>query len=84
MTTKPTKRYDYRGLIERGAQYRWVEGYSETTPNGNPLYPWSTRRECRAEAKADGFKAIFFRDGRCETVSRLEKYLQRQGKKAGG
>jgi hypothetical protein len=64
---KPTsKRYDYRGLIERGARYQWREGYSETTETGGITYPWNTRRECQREAKAEGRIAVFYRDGKPE------------------
>ena len=63
MRKRPRKRYDYRGMIERGYNYAWREGYSETTPTGSILFPWMTRRECKSEAKRDGYQAVFFRDG---------------------
>jgi hypothetical protein len=60
--------FTYRGEIERPAKrrgrvasYRWTEGYSETSPEGNALYPWMTRAECRADAKAAGYRAVFVR-----------------------
>jgi hypothetical protein len=71
-TKREAKRYDYRGNIERGAPrrgspgYRWAEGYSETTPDGCVLYPWATRAECRSAAKAEGKRAVFYRDGKPE------------------
>lgn len=67
-TGRPPRAYHYRGLIERGcpeAGYRWREGYSEQGESG-PFYPWMTRRECKSEAKRDGFQAVFFRDGKPE------------------
>ena len=63
---KSTRRYDYRGPIERGdsqSGYHWVDGYSETTENGRIYYPWMTRAECRQDAKGDGYRAVFSRDG---------------------
>jgi hypothetical protein len=62
--TRPDRQYHYRGLIERGWNYQWCEGYSANSSDGFPLYPWCTRRECRAEAKLDGVKAVFYRDGK--------------------
>ncbi len=52
-------KYAYRGGIERGADYHWVDGYSETSPSGHVFYPWMTRRECQQDAKAKGGKAFF-------------------------
>ena len=60
------KAFHYRGGIERGPRYEWRDGYSAEGEGGGVLYPWSTRGECRAEAKADGFKAVFYRDGKRE------------------
>jgi len=60
------KAYHYRGLIELGSRYQWVAGYSADGPRGGVLFPWCTKRECRMEAKRDGFKAVFYRDGEVE------------------
>ena len=62
---KPERKYFHRGQIERKG---WCVGYSEQGENGEVYYPWSTKKECYAEAKRDGFKAVFLMD---ETVSRL-------------
>ncbi len=59
-----TVRYDYRGDIERGADYHWTPGYSATSPEGYVLYPWNTIPEIQRAEKARGNKALFFRDGR--------------------
>ena len=49
----------YRGSIERWSpsrrNYVWYDGFS-TEPE---TQPWSTRRECHAEARRRGRKAIF-------------------------
>ncbi len=53
--------YTYRGEVERGngkPGYDWHAGYSETTPEGHALAPWMTYRECLADAKARGCKAV--------------------------
>lgn len=52
--------YTYRGGVKRGSNYHWEDGYSETTPDGGVLYPWMTRKECIADAKTKGCKAIFY------------------------
>ena len=57
--------YYYRGPIERGAAYCWVDGYSETM-GGYIVYPWNTRGELRLEAKRKGLKAVFVRDNKVE------------------
>lgn len=57
-----TIKFYYRGLIEAGKNYRWVEGYSANSENGKVLYPWQTRRRCQAEAKAEGLRAVFIRE----------------------
>jgi hypothetical protein len=59
---KKTITYYYRGLIERGANYDWREGFSADSAEGRTLYPWNTKRECQAEAKQQGARAIFSRD----------------------
>lgn len=53
--------YFYRGLIERGTLKRpkLVEGYSANGAGGGQLQPWQTMKECRAEAKRDGLRAVF-------------------------
>lgn len=54
--------YEYRGQIERGTGkpgYKWVNGYSQVSPDGGVLYPLMTRRECQQDAKARGRKAEF-------------------------
>jgi hypothetical protein len=53
--------YYYRGMIERGANYDWREGWSRDSEDGRPLYPWNTKRECQAEAKKAGVRAVFLR-----------------------
>jgi hypothetical protein len=77
MQRKPTKTYHYRGPIERGATYAWRDGYSTNAPTADTFYPWMTRRECKSEAKAEGCQALFFRDGKCETVSKMEMAFRR-------
>jgi hypothetical protein len=59
--------YHYRGLVERGSRYQWREGYSDDGPTGGITFYWRTKRECRMEAKRDGFKAVFYRDGEKES-----------------
>lgn len=58
-----TVTYVYRGRIERWSasrrSYVWRRGYSATGESGGPLYPWSTKAECRAEARRDGATAVF-------------------------
>ena len=55
--------YYFRGDIERWnaarRSYEWKPGYSESGSTGGTLYPWSTKAECRAEAKARGGRAVF-------------------------
>lgn len=59
-TPKPkTITYKRRGWIERGAKYTWVEGYSADSAEGNPLYPWMTKKECRKDASSQGAFAVF-------------------------
>lgn len=55
----PSILYKYRGLIERGKHYTWREGYSADGPSGGALYGWMTKAECRADARAQGARAIF-------------------------
>ena len=64
MSEKAAVVYYYRGLTERGTGepgYRWVEGWSENSAEGKELFPWMTRRECLAEARSNGVKALFVR-----------------------
>jgi len=60
---KPNKTivYFYRGGTERpdGRSYRWHDGYSAMSANGNTLYPWMTKAECRSNARAQGARAEF-------------------------
>lgn len=60
---KATIVYTYRGSIERATRrgYAWRDGFSETSAEGRPLYPWLTRAECMADAKARGARAAFVR-----------------------
>lgn len=53
--------YHYRGPVERGTGkgYAWRTGYSPNADDGSPTYPWQTRRECQAEARALGCRAVF-------------------------
>lgn len=54
--------YYYRGQIERvrrGGRYAWYDGYSATGPSGGVLFPWMTKTECRADAKAQNAVAVF-------------------------
>lgn len=61
---KAERAYHYRGLVERGR--RWASGYSAQGPGGGVLYPWMTKSEARTNALRDGFKAVFYRDGKKE------------------
>lgn len=56
---RPTRTYYYRGMIEFGATYRWVRGYSANGDKGGVLYPWWPKRECQSHEKALGRKAVF-------------------------
>jgi len=58
---KPVIIFYYRGLVERvylrgGA---WIPGYSENSPTGAVTYPWQGKRECQADAKRRGCRAVF-------------------------
>ena len=57
--------YFYRGSIERGPDYHWVDGYSETM-GGAVVYPWNTRGELRSMARAKGLRAVFVRNNKVE------------------
>lgn len=55
-------RYYYRGPVEVGngkPGYTWVNGYSETAPDGGVMYPLMSKRDCRHDAKCKGATAIF-------------------------
>lgn len=64
---KSTITYYYRGTVERGRPtrgrpgYKVFDGYSENSESGGVSYPWLTYRECQAEAKARGCRAVFVR-----------------------
>jgi hypothetical protein len=63
---KPTIRYIHRGLVERGngkPGYDWHDAYSPEGPNGEETQPWMTYRECQRDAKAEGCRAVFVRQG---------------------
>ena len=51
--------YWHRGLIEKGKNYTWKEGYSANGEGGGALYPWMTKKECRQDAKEQRCKAVF-------------------------
>ncbi len=59
--------YFYRGMIERWSPsrrgYVWRRGYSAAGERGGVLYPWSTRAECREEARREGATAEFSEQG---------------------
>ena len=61
MKRKPVIRYYLRGRVEvlSGGRYRAAQGYSEQTPDGRPLYPWLTKKECKQAADAIGCRAVF-------------------------
>lgn len=63
---RPEIAYHYRGRVERGARYEWRDGYSANSERGEILFPWMTRRECRQDAKRQGGKAVFYRNGERE------------------
>ena len=72
----PTKKKElvffyYRGSIERVSgkpmHYRWFNGYSERAPDGGVLYPWMTKKECMAEARGAGFRAVFIEETRARS-----------------
>ena len=56
---RPEIIFYYRGMIERGKNYDWKEGFSANGENGSILYPWATKEECKKEARLQGKKAIF-------------------------
>lgn len=54
--------YHYRGTVERGngkPGYDQHAGYSENAADGSATFPWMTRRECQADARARGAVADF-------------------------
>ena len=58
---KQTSIYTYRGQIERRTATRieWRTGYSAISEDGNVIYPFMTKRECQADAKAQCKRAVF-------------------------
>lgn len=62
--------YHYRGPIERlvrdshrrSMRFTIVDGFSADGPTGGVLYPWMTKRECVADAAAQGERARFVRN----------------------
>ena len=59
---KPIIVYHLRGSIEKWTSRRTyvrANGYSETTEEGNVLYPWMFHKECLADAKRRGATATF-------------------------
>lgn len=61
---KPTRRYDYVGQVETGSRYIWRSAYSYRGELGGYVYPWLPYRAAQAQAKRDGFKAVFYMDGK--------------------
>lgn len=55
--------YHYRGSDERGYDKHEVAVYSPNGDDGEALYPWMTKSECKLDAKRNGAKAKFVRDG---------------------
>jgi hypothetical protein len=51
--------YYYRGQIERGKNYKRVDGYSANSIDGLTEYPWLSYRESQRYAKSRGCKALF-------------------------
>ena len=60
--------YLERGMIERGPRYEWRMGYSENGENGAETQPWLTWRECQADAKQRGKRAVFVRSRSTEAA----------------
>lgn len=60
--SRPETIYYYRGQIERGADYHWVDGWSENSESGRVTYPWCTRREAQQAEIKRGRKAVFVRE----------------------
>lgn len=67
---RPVRVFHYRGGVERGigGSYEWRDGYSENSEDGLVLYPWNTRHEIRRDGAKQGFKAVFYRDGKPEVT----------------
>lgn len=53
---KPLVRYHHRG----------GNLYSPESKGGGVIYPWLTRAQCRAEARAENYVPHFYRDGEPE------------------
>jgi hypothetical protein len=80
--SKPAIRYHYRGLIERGRNYDWKEGYSEG--EGQTItYPWMTRRECQSDARKRGARAVFVREDVQKCSWQTETGMARPAKECG-
>lgn len=58
---RPEVIYYFRGEIERGRSYQWVDGWSRAGENGGVLYPWCTKREAQRAEAARGNRAVFVR-----------------------
>lgn len=61
MKTKPTVTYYLRGTVERGRDYHLLPAYSEQGEYGD-VQPWMTYRECYADAKSQGARAIIIKE----------------------
>lgn len=65
----PEFQYHYQGPTERlyrgGRGYRRCNGYI-LIRDGIKEYPVLTKTECRKDARSQGGKAVFYRDGRRE------------------
>ena len=70
-TKKPEIHYHRQGLVERpyikGKGYRMCYGYARVTGSGLVEYPWMTKTECRADAKKNNGKAVFYSQGKRES-----------------
>lgn len=65
--------FTYRGRVERPdgkGGYSWCNGYSETV-DGSVLYPWMTRRECQAQARKQGRRAVFENRGQRNALGQV-------------
>ena len=60
----------FAGNIERGANYHWVRGYSVKTEFG-AQYPWMTKKECWAYARAEKKKSVFIETSDPDLVARI-------------
>jgi hypothetical protein len=62
---RPTILYRYRGDIYPvgNTAERAVDGFSDDGEYGDVNYPWVTRQQCLDDARAEGCRARFERDG---------------------